>query len=187
MSEQAERNPNLDASPDVDLTRPTYIGYMAKTREYYLAAGYGNPYRWAHYEDVPFTPLTKPLSESRVGIVTTAAQFDPAKGDQAPGAAYNTGAKFHAVYSLPADERPDLRVSHIAYDRRNARVDDMNAYFPLQRLHEAAAAGRIGEVASRFHAVPTLRSQRKIIERDAPEILALLREDGVDVAVLTAV
>ncbi len=187
MSDQEEHNPNLDASPDVDMTRSTYVGYMEKTREYYLEAGYENPYRWAHFADVPFTPLTKPLAESRVGLITTAAQFDPSKGDQGPGAAYNTGAKFHAVYSLPADKQHDLRVSHIAYDRRHARVEDINSYFPLQRLHEAAAAGRIGSVASRFHAVPTLRSQRKIIERDAPEILALLREDGVDVAVLTAV
>ena len=37
-------------------------------------------------------------AESRVAIVTTAAPFDPAKGDQGPGAKYNGGAKFYSVY-----------------------------------------------------------------------------------------
>ena len=46
---------------------------------------------------------------------------------------------------------------------------------------------RIGSLPQRFYGVPTLRSQRSTVERDAPEILRLCREDGVDVAVLTAV
>ena len=33
------------------------IPYMQRTRDYYLALGYGNPYRWAHHNDSPFTPL----------------------------------------------------------------------------------------------------------------------------------
>lgn len=58
------------------------IPYMARTRDYYQAIGYETPYRWAHYVDAPFQPLRKPLSLSRVTIVTTAAPYDPAKGDQ---------------------------------------------------------------------------------------------------------
>src|SRR5947199_7708771 len=74
------------------------IPYMTRTRDYYQAIGYTTPYRWAHYADAPFQPLRKPLAESRVAIVTTAAPFDPAKGDQGAGARYNGGAKFHSVY-----------------------------------------------------------------------------------------
>ncbi|HWM77103.1 MAG TPA: glycine reductase, partial [Methylomirabilota bacterium] len=33
------------------------ILYMQRTRDYYLALGYGNPYRWARFDEVPFTPL----------------------------------------------------------------------------------------------------------------------------------
>jgi len=47
------------------------IPYMQRTREYYLALGYDNPYRWAHHVDVPFTLLAKPLAECTVGLVTT--------------------------------------------------------------------------------------------------------------------
>ena len=30
------------------------IRYLERTREYYQALGYGAPYEWAHYSDVPF-------------------------------------------------------------------------------------------------------------------------------------
>ena len=29
------------------------VPYMQRLRDYYLALGYGNPYRWAQYADVP--------------------------------------------------------------------------------------------------------------------------------------
>jgi len=38
------------------------IPYMQRIRDYYLALGYGTPYRWAHYAMVPFQPLNKPLA-----------------------------------------------------------------------------------------------------------------------------
>ena len=60
---------------------------------------HGKPYRWAQYRDVPFTPLQKPLAESRVALVTTAAPYQPDKGDQGPGAPYNSAAKFYTVYT----------------------------------------------------------------------------------------
>ena len=33
------------------------IRYLERTREYYQALGYGAPYEWARYADVPFQPL----------------------------------------------------------------------------------------------------------------------------------
>src|SRR5258708_5001252 len=81
----------LGFAPDYDSPVP----YMQRTRDYYTAIGYTTPYRWAHYADAPFQPLKKPLAQSRVTIITTAAPYDPAKGDQGPGAAYNGGATFY--------------------------------------------------------------------------------------------
>ena len=160
------------------------IPYMARTREYYLAIGYDTPYRWAHYTSAPFQPLKKPLAKSRVAIVTTAAPFDPAKGDQGPGAKYNGGAKFYQVYDGDTSKAHDLRISHIAYDRVHTTADDSGTWFPLPVLKRLAAAGRIGEIAPRFFGAPTNRSQRVTIETDAPEILARCRADNVDAAVL---
>ena len=171
----------------IDRTHRTYVDYIDRTREYYLAMGYNNPYEWAHYDDVPFAPLRKPLAQSRAALITTAARFQPDKGDQGPHAPYNMGAKFHAVYTDPIDPPPDLRISHIGYDRHHTVPDDIDAYFPLAQMKATVDRGRIGSLPPRFYAVPTLRSQRATIERDAPEILRLCREDEVDVAVIPAV
>src|SRR5436309_5015055 len=171
---------SLDFAADDDVP----IAYMARTRAYYQAIGYDTPYRWAHYATAPFQPLAKPLAQARVAIITTAAPFDPAKGDQGPGAKYNGGAKFYSVYDGDTSKPHDLRISHVAYDRTHTSADDSGTWFPLPQLQRLAASGRIGEVAPRFFGAPTNRSHRVTIETDAPEILARCRADGVDAAVL---
>jgi D-proline reductase (dithiol) PrdB len=160
------------------------IPYMQRTRDYYLALGYGNPYRWAHYAEVPFAPLRKPLAECRIALVTTASRYQPDKGDQGPGAPYNGAAKFYAVYSGDTVHDHDLRISHIAYDRDHTSAADSNTWFPLPALRRAVKAGRIGALTPRFHGFPTNRSQQTTLDQDCPELLARLREDGADAAVL---
>ena len=159
------------------------IPYMQRTRAYYLALGYPNPYRWAHFVEVPFTPLRTPLGRARVALVTTAAPFQPEVGDQGPGDPYNAAAKYYTVYSDSTAGEPDLRISHVGYDRTHTSAKDISTYFPLERLKEAAAAGRIGALSPRFHGVPTNRSHRET-ETDVAELLRRCREDGVDAAVL---
>lgn len=161
----------------------TPIPYMQRTRDYYRALGFENAYRWAHFPDVPFRRLSRPLAEARVALVTTAAPYQPGCGDQGPGAPYNGAAKFFSVYSGDAASDPDLRIAHIAYDRKHTSAEDVNTYFPLARLREAAESGRIGAVAARFHGLPTTRSQRTTMEIDAPELLRRCREDRVDAAI----
>jgi len=165
-----------------DLDEP--IRYMQRTRDYYRAIGYDAPYRWAHHDDVPFQPLRKPLAQARVTIVTTASRFDPAKGDQGPGAAYNSAAKFYQVYDGDTAGDHDLRISHIAYDRVHTKADDSNTWFPLPQLRRLAAEGRIGAVGPHFFGAPTNRSHRVTTETDAPDILARAQADGIDAAVL---
>ena len=177
---------NLDTEMGFTTLHDVPVPYMYRTRTYYQALGYERPYRWAQYIDVPFTPLTKPLSECRVAMLTTAAQYQPDKGDQGPGAPYNSAAKFYKVYSLPTDIEPDLRISHVGIDRIHTTATDMNSWIPLRQLHRAAQAGRIGDVGPRLHGVPTNRSHKTTIEQDCPDIVARLREDGADVAVLLA-
>jgi glycine/betaine/sarcosine/D-proline reductase family selenoprotein B len=157
---------------------------MRRTREYYAAIGYTTPYRWAHYLSAPFTGLPKPLSQCKVAIVTTAAPYQPDKGDQGPGAPYNGSAKFYTVYSGDTAQDHDLRISHIGYDRTHTTATDSNTWFPLPALRRAAAAGRIGAVAARFHGAPTNRSHRVTVETDAPQILARVRQDGADAVVI---
>jgi hypothetical protein len=133
---------------------------------------------------VPFTPLSKPLEEARVALITTAAPYRSERGDQGPGAIYNAAAKFYTVYSIASEPPPDLRIAHVAYDRAHTRADDLNTWLPLTQLQLAAQAGRIGAVAPRVHGAPTNRSQRVTTQTDAPELLRRCQEDRADVALL---
>jgi hypothetical protein len=171
---------------DFDFAAPhdAPIPYLQRIRTYYQALGYGAPYEWAHYAETPFTPLRKPLSKSRLTIVTTAAPYQPDKGDQGPGAPYNGAAKFFTVYSGDTAIDHDLRISHIAIDRKHTTAEDPGSYFPLPALREMAAMGRIGSLAARFHGAPTNRSHPVTLEIDCPEILARCQADEVDAAIL---
>ena len=162
------------------------VEYIKRTRRYYQALGYETPYQWAHFESVPFTHPNKPISECTVGIVSTAAPFDPEKGDQGPGAAYNAAAKFYSVYRLPIDPKPDLQISHIAIDRDHTTAEDVNSYFPLEALQAAWQQGRVGELASHVYGLPTNRSHTKTINIDCQNLLEFVQKDRVDVALLVA-
>jgi D-proline reductase (dithiol) PrdB len=172
----------LDFAHDYD----TPIPYMKRIRDYYVTLGYGKPYEWAHYTEVPFTPLKKPLRESRIALITTAAPYQPDKGDQGPGAAYNAAAKFYKVYSGDTAVDHDLRISHIGYDRLHTKADDSNTWFPLPALRRAVAKKRIAELTPRFHGAPTNRSHRTTLDVDCVELLARCREDKADAAVIVA-
>jgi len=152
--------------------------YIERTRAYYQALGYGTPYEWAQFADVPFTKVTKGLPDLKIAIVTTAAIFDPLNGDQGPGAPYNAAAKFYEVYEDKTTVMPDLRISHIAIDRDHTRAEDIGSYFPLRALKNSPV-----QVAPVFFGLPTNRSQLATL-KDAAELLARAKEHGIDAAIL---
>jgi len=163
----------------------TYVRYIDKTREYYQSQGYDKPYKWAHFDDVPFSRLTKPLAESLVALVSTGEVevkgVDLSEDENQMG---NVGG----VYSIPADT-PEERLfsaSH-SYDKHATTLEDVNAFFPAARLREAVATGRIAGLTKRFIGVYNAYSQRRTLGRDAPEVLKRLREDGADIAVMVPV
>jgi len=175
-----DRGDRFGFAPAADVPIP----YLRRIRDYYRALGCGAPYEWAHYAEVPFQPLAKPLAQARVALVTTAAPYQPDKGDQGPGAPYNAAAKFYAVYSGDSAQDHDLRISHVAIDRAHTTAEDPATYFPLAELRRAVARGRIGSLARRFHGLPTNRSHRVTLEVDCPEVVARCRADGAEAVVL---
>ena len=132
------------------------IPYMQRTRDYYQALGFA-PYRWAHFAEVPFAPLAAPLARTRVALITTAAPYQPGVGDQGPGAKYNAAAKFYKVYSDSTESIPDLRISHVGYDRVHTTADDQRTWLPLAALQTAVKTGRIGALTSREQLILRLR------------------------------
>jgi len=157
-----------------------FVSYIDKSREYYRAIGYANPYRWAYHQDAPFHLPGKPLRECRVGLITTASLIEPGEVPPpftVPG----------PVFTAPVDPLPTtFYTNHRAWDKEATHTRDLDSYFPIHRLQEFAAAGRIGSLSPRFYGAPTEYSQRKTMESDAPAILELLREDRVDASILVA-
>jgi hypothetical protein len=160
-----------------------HVRYLEKTREYYLSEGYKTPYRWAHFDDVPFTPLRKPLSECRVGLVTTGeVALRGVKPDRAEEDSRRN------VYLLPTDTPIEQLYSRKeSYDRYATTLDDVDSYLPLTRLRELVTESRIGSLAPRFQNVYSHYSQRKTLSVDAPEVLRQCLEDTVDALLLVAI
>lgn len=103
-------------------------------------------------------PLRQPLAQSRVALITTAAAYQPGTGDQGPGAPYNAAAKFYAVYSGETGQEHDLRISHVAIDRKHTTAAGMASFFPLAQLRERASPGRNAAGARRSGAMKDART-----------------------------
>jgi hypothetical protein len=163
----------------------TYVRYIDKTTAYYKSQGYEKSYKWAHFDETAFAKLSKPLSESTLAFVSTSeiAIRDDAsfkKRSELPDAG--------SVYSIPASVPSSQLYSRThSYDAYETTLDDVNAYFPVDHLHAAVKAGRIGALAPNLHGVYNAYSQRRTREIDAPEVLRRCREDKADVALLVPV
>ena len=151
------------------------VPYMERTRLYYRALGYETDYVWAKFDDVPFTPLAKPLSEMNVALVTTAGPPDRSNRDA-------RGRK--QVWSGDVESPPAEWETDVAWDRESTHLDDRETFVPIDAMRKAVAKGVIGSLARRFHGAPTDYSHRKTLEEDAPQILRRLRDDGADAALL---
>jgi hypothetical protein len=149
------------------------VPYMQRTRDYYRAQGYTNDYQWAQNSATPFCMPAKPLSECRVGIVTTAMP-DTDLG--------RNNRKIHSTLVPPIPE--SMYTEELSWHKTVTHTDDVNSFIPLEQLMVLEDEGGIGGLAPRFHSVPTEYSQRTTLKYDAPEILARLREDEVDIAIL---
>ena len=133
------------------------------------------------FPEVPFTAPPS-LPDARVAIVTTA-------GLRTEGTLlWERGDEGFAV--LPAESR-QVRMAHASQNfDRSGFMADMNVVYPIDRLAELAAAGTIGSVAPRNlsfmgaqadHRLSTMRLD------SGPAAASLLRDDGVDVVLLTPV
>lgn len=163
-----------------------HVRYIDRTRDDYIRQGYEKPYQWAHFDKVPFTPLAKPLSQCRVGLLGTsevAVRFDPAT-EQNP----ISEEDFRGVYPIPASTPTEKLYSRtLSFDRNATHLDDVNAFYPIDRLREAVADGRIGSMPSRILGAYNNYSQRKVLTQEAPKALAICREEGLDAIVMVPV
>lgn len=159
----------------------SFLSYIDLSREYYAAHGYSKPYAWMSYQNAPFTKLEKPLSECRVGLLTTTDL------EKLPGENMQERHLSRKVYAQPVEEAPEhFYTLDLQWDMESTHTDDNDSFMPLNRLAESAVDGTIGSASPRFYGVMTDYSQGKTSKRSAPEVLEFCREDGVDALILPA-
>ena len=131
-------------------------------------------------ESTPFTRPKKPLSESRLAIVTSAGLH---LREDRP---FTAGDPTYRV--IPSDTpATSLVQSHtsIGFDRTGV-LEDINVVFPIDRLREMVASGRVGQLAPHFYSfMGAQRDTSAIKNRTAPEVADLLLDMEVDVVLLT--
>jgi D-proline reductase (dithiol) PrdB len=120
------------------------------------------------------------MSERRVALISTAALQHRDDNPMLIGA---------GDYRVIADDTPDkdLVMGHISTNfDRSGFEQDLNVVLPRDRLHEMAAAGEIGSVATYHYAF--MGSTDPVGMEDAARALAgHLKADGVDTVFLLPV
>lgn len=137
-------------------------------------------------DDVPWTPLAKPLNQCRVALITSSGLIR--KSDQPFDLSNPHGDPSFRV--IPSDTDPaELTLSIISanWDRSGFAMD-VNVVFPMDRIRELAAEGVIGEPAPDYYAfMGSIFDIDPVIEESAPQVGRLLKNAGIDVALLAPV
>ncbi len=172
----------MTARADHTTTHRSFISYIDRTREYYAAQGYERPYAWARHEGAPFAPLTKPLAECRLGVITTAS---PWQGQQVVSGVLRGEKQVYAAPAAPPPQR--MFTDDLSWDKETTHTDDTASFLPLAALAEAAKKGRIAAASPRYYGVPTDYSRRRTLQQDAPRLLEYCREDALDAVLLVPI
>lgn len=148
-----------------------------------LARGWARSYEALRLDDPPLAPLTRPLREVRLALVTTGGvhldsqppfdMADPA-GD----------ATFRAIPAgTPAEQ---LRITHDYYDHTDARRD-LNILFPIGHMRELVAAGHLGSLATSYGFMGHIEGPHleRLVRETAPQVAGMLKAERVDAALLT--
>ncbi len=157
----------------------------------------GEETRW-QYDDAPFAKLSKPLSEMRVGLLTSSGHHvlgephaPPELNDYTQEEAtehigeYGRAKPF--LSAVPTDAPQEkLGVHQPGYDIR-AALKDRNTVMPIDRMNELETEGVIGEFAQTAYSFIGLTSQIRLTKEDAPAWAERVRDEGWEAAVLVPV
>jgi len=131
-------------------------------------------YRWAFNEEVPWTPLTKPLAQCKVALASSGGVY--CKGQQRFHTKDDTSYREISKHTA----MDELRIAHFGYRTEDAKTDP-NCVFPLERLRELEAEGVIGELADPAYGfMGGVYSARKVGEDLAPSLVECVLKAGVD-------
>ena len=128
---------------------------------------------------LPFALAKKPLSESRLALVTTGGVHLPGQ----PRFDIDDPSGDVSYREIPAGAS-DLTWAHAYY--RPDEGSDLDAVFPLWTLRGLVEDGAVGELNRRhFSFMGAIHDLGPLEEETAPEVAGKLAEDGADAVLLT--
>jgi len=138
---------------------------------------------------IPWTPLSKPLSECTVALLSSAGialkndePFDQEGERQNPW----WGDPTYRILPKTASQ-DEVRLYHMHIDPSYA-AQDLNCLFPLQRLQEMETNGRIGQVSPRHYSIMGyILNPERLLSETVPALIQNLKEDLADVVILVPV
>lgn len=141
-------------------------------------------YPWPTFTTTPWTPLTKPLSEARVALISSGGVTP--LGQSPLDETILEGDPTWRV--IPTDAPlSQWTVRHGHYDP-TAALKDYNAVFPLDALRALASAGVIGDVAPRAISFIGFQTDAsRVLNEWAPQFAEMFRQDAVDAVLLVPV
>jgi D-proline reductase (dithiol) PrdB len=137
------------------------------------------PYQWSTFEEAPFTPLKKPLQESRIGLISSCGIY------QKDQPSFNSIKNDLTFREIPADVDPcDLRIAHNFYDSTDAKRD-VNCVFPIERLRELGKEGFIGTfVSPAYTFMGRIFKRRELQDEMIPSLIQKIMEGKIDALLL---
>ena len=134
------------------------------------------------FDDTPWTPWTKKLSESKVAMVSTAGLH--LRGDQP----FVGGDQTYRVIPSSAKAN-DIIMSHtsIGWDHTGF-YRDLNLAFPMDRLKELDQQSVIGSLAKDYYSFMGAQQEPvKILEETGPDVAGRMKTEGVDAVFMVPV
>ena len=139
----------------------------------------------AHYDEIPWTPLERPLSQCRVAALSSAGvrlrQDDPFDRE---GERQNPWWGDPSFRRIPATaQSSDVAVDHLHIPTRFAE-EDLGCVLPLGALRQLVDEGRIGSLAPEAYSfMGYLLDEEPFLKRSVPAIVDELLRDEVDLAI----
>ena len=126
-------------------------------------------------------PLTKPVNELRIALITTA------------GLHFRDDPSFEFTDATFRPIRADENANNLVMSHSSVNFDkvgfseDVNLAFPIERFRELEGAGSIGSLASVHYSFMGAGLKPEAYERSASQVAGLLKQDKVDAVFLTPV
>jgi len=139
--------------------------------------------------EIPWCPLPRPLTEATVALVSSAgvalATDEPFDQDGERANPWWGDPSFRVV---PRDTRTaDVRVDHLHVDTSIA-ARDLDCVLPVARLRELEKEGVVGRSApSHYSFMGYLLRPEEFLARSVPAMIARMKEEAVDAALLVPV